>query len=108
MNTSTAKVDFDSHDDDMALSPSSKRYITLDDGMDFRTIAKIMTAAGSKMNHATARNVLMSAMNHFVSNMAKELKLDTQNLDLEEMLKETMIHEAFADLLYLAHSTKKG
>ena len=31
-------------------------------GQDYRTIAETMTAAGSKMNHATARNVFISAL----------------------------------------------
>ena len=31
-------------------------------GEDYRTIARKMTAAGSKMNHATARNVFISAL----------------------------------------------
>lgn len=32
------------------------------DGMNFRLIARKMTRAGFKMNHATARNVLHSAL----------------------------------------------
>lgn len=31
-------------------------------GMDYRSIAERMTAGGDKMNHATARNVFLSAM----------------------------------------------
>lgn len=31
-------------------------------GEDYRTIAEKMTKAGSKMNHATARNVFISAL----------------------------------------------
>ena len=31
-------------------------------GEDYRSIAEKMTAAGSKMNHATARNVFLSAL----------------------------------------------
>ena len=35
---------------------------SFDGGKDYRTIAEKMTAAGSKMNHATARNVFLSAL----------------------------------------------
>jgi len=35
---------------------------SFDGGEDYRTIAEKMTAAGSKMNHATARNVFLSAL----------------------------------------------
>lgn len=44
---------------------SSHGYATnkvFDGGHDYRTIAETMTAAGSKMNHATARNVFISAL----------------------------------------------
>ena len=34
-------------------------------GMDYRSIAEIMTADGDKMNHATARNVFLRAMEKF-------------------------------------------
>jgi hypothetical protein len=32
------------------------------DGMNYRTIARHMTRAGHKMNHATARNILHAAL----------------------------------------------
>ena len=34
-------------------------------GMDYRTIAEKMTEGGDKMNHATARNVFLRAMEKF-------------------------------------------
>ncbi len=40
----------------------SNGYATVKDGMDYRAISDIMTSNGYKMNHATARNVLLSAM----------------------------------------------
>ncbi len=40
----------------------SQGYATVKDGMDYRAISDVMTSNGYKMNHATARNVLLSAM----------------------------------------------
>ena len=37
-------------------------YATVADGLDYRAISEIMTENGFKMNHATARNVLLGAM----------------------------------------------
>jgi hypothetical protein len=37
-------------------------YATVKEGMDYRAISQIMSENGYKMNHATARNVLLSAM----------------------------------------------
>lgn len=86
---------------------AQKRYITLEDGMDFRTISKKMTAAGFHMNHATARNVYMTAMKKLFHNLTKELKVNNLSEEqLEEMLKEPNIHEAVSDLLYLADGFK--
>ncbi len=46
-------------------------YATVNDlgGLDYRSIAKEMTDAGFKMNHATARNVFVRGM----SKIAKEV-----------------------------------
>ena len=35
---------------------------SIEGGMDYRTIAETMTEEGHKMNHATARNIFLSAM----------------------------------------------
>ena len=35
---------------------------SFDGGYDYRTIAEKMTSSGSKMNHATARNIFISAL----------------------------------------------
>lgn len=35
---------------------------SFDGGHDYRTIAEKMTASGNKMNHATARNIFISAL----------------------------------------------
>ena len=40
----------------------SSGYATVKEGMDYRAISQIMSENGFKMNHATARNVLLSAM----------------------------------------------
>ena len=86
-----------------------KKYITLDDGMDFRTIAKTMTAKGYPMNHATARNVYMSAMKKFFNTLMKELKLQSLTEEqFESMLKSEHIHEAMSDLLYMAYEPSSG
>ena len=34
-------------------------------GMDYRTIAEIMSENGHKMNHATARNIFLQTRNEF-------------------------------------------
>lgn len=98
-------------DELMIVEHGQKRYITLEDGMDFRTIAKKMTAAGFKMNHATARNVLMSALNNFIGSVTTDLcegMAKPVGVSLEEAMKEQMVHEALSDLLWLANEKRKA
>lgn len=89
-----------------------KKYITLEEGVDFRTIAKIMTANGFRMNHATARNQLIVAMEKLLTGIAAEIqgkqKADTVNLDLDGLLKDANIHEYLSDILYLAHKEQEN
>lgn len=86
---------------------AQKKYIVLEDGIDFRTIAKKMTAAGYKMNHATARNLFMEVVEQFIKGITSELKINTSKMNIEEMLKEPMIHEALTDILSVAYEREK-
>ncbi len=84
-----------------------KTYITLKDGIDYRTISKIMSKAGYQMNHATARNTLMNAMNNFVVKIGEEVGLEITQEKANEILKESELHHAFSDILFKAYSELK-
>lgn len=79
-----------------------KRYITID-GIDFRKIASIMTQAGYKMNHATARNQLMSALQKFLMNIVKQTDVKLEREKIEEMINSQDIHGALTDVLSRAY-----
>lgn len=81
---------------------TKKKYITITDGTDFRTIAKKMTIQyGHKMNHATARNLLLSALENFLKNLGNELgvKIDEEKLDI--LMKNQDFHNNLSECLYL-------
>lgn len=91
---------------------TDKKYITLEEGVDFRTIAKIMTANDFKMNHATARNQLILAMEKLLTHVAAEVggyknKTADINFNLDDLLKDHNIHEYLSDVLYVAHHQKE-
>jgi len=44
-------------------------YATVDSGLGYREIAEKMTDEGCKMNHSTARNIFLSAMSKFVTEL---------------------------------------
>lgn len=80
-----------------------KEYITLDEGIDFRKIADIMTRAGYKMNHATARNQLMSSLQKLLTNIVKQTEVKPDREKIEEMMNSQEIHNALADVLHRAY-----
>jgi cytidylate kinase len=85
------------------MSDQKKQYITLENGIDFRAIATIMTRAGFKMNHATARNQLMSAMQKLLTNIVKQTEVKIDREQIEEMMNSQEIHSALADVLHRAY-----
>jgi len=92
----------------MSLERKKKKYITISSGTDFRKIAKIMTKAGFKMNHATSRNVLMSAMKNLLCKTTTSIGLKISEEKIEEIVKDNSIHDALADILFAAHKKEKN
>lgn len=85
----------------------AKTYIVLDNGTDFRSVAKLMTKAGHPMNHATARNVWLSATANFIKVLSKDLGVDISENAIQELLTREDIHDAIADILYLTYNNSK-
>lgn len=79
------------------------KYVTLEDGIDFRQIAKIMSDAGYQMNHATARNVLMMSLSNLFKSIAEEMGTEVTDAQVKAILKDQTVHEALSDVLYEAH-----
>ena len=83
-----------------------KKYITLGDGgCDFRQMAKIMTDAGFKMNHATARNQLIIAIDSLLMKIGTILNANISSDDVEKLRNNQEIHNNLADVLYLAYQS---
>jgi hypothetical protein len=91
-------------------SDNKKTYVTLGEGIggcDFRSLARIMTKFGYKMNHATARNQLILATESLLQQTAIRLKVKLAQEDIREMLESEDIQESIADMLYLAYSKNR-
>jgi len=83
---------------------TKKTYITLKDGgCDFRNMARIMTKAGYKMNHATARNQLMLAIEALIAHMSSKLKVKLSRTQIRDMVCSQALQTNLADVLWLAH-----
>jgi len=85
-----------------------KKYITLGEGMDFRQIAKVMSNKNYKMNHATARNQLLYAVEELLTSAISDLGLSVSPEQIKELAKSQEVHEALQDVLYLAYEKSKS
>ncbi len=84
-----------------------KKYITLDEGADFRKIAHIMSQAGFPMNHATARNQLMLAMENLLIDVSRQIGVKIEKKHIDDMLHNQDVHNSLADVLQLAYTELK-
>jgi hypothetical protein len=81
----------------------AEKYITLEDGCDFRQIAEKMSEAGWEMNHATARNVLMSATSKLIKSIANDMGAKLTEEELYSILKNQVTHDSLQEILYQAY-----
>ena len=84
-----------------------KKYVTVHDGVDFRTIADVMTKNDFRMNHATARNVLITAIKKLLNYSAEQIGTKLSSEAISNLIKDQELHDALADVLFRAHHEKK-
>ena len=70
-------------------------------GLGYREIAEVLTSEGHKMNHATARNYFLRAMEKLAAPMCKLMDNDRSAKDIAE---DPNFQTAMIDIL----SSKKG
>ena len=77
------------------------KYLTIEEGKDYREIAKLMTNAGYKMNHATARNIFFSSMKKFVNNLCDNLQIERNN-NVDRLMYDQHFHDLLVDVMHKA------
>lgn len=88
----------------MKQQTDKKQYVTLKNGgTDFRKMAQIMTDAGYKMNHATARNQLIIAMENLVGHVSSSLKTKLTKKQIKDIVNAQEIHDDLADIIFAAY-----
>ena len=81
---------------------STHGYATVKDydgGSDYRTIAEKMSAAGYKMNHATARNVFLSALRKIAKPVHDMHGKSDKYEDLQVTAKDPRFQSGVAEIL---------
>lgn len=83
----------------------NKKYVTLENGSgkDFRTIADLMSDKGYQMNHATARNTLISAIRNLMKNVSVQFHTYINDKQIERLIQDQSFHNSLADILYVAY-----
>ncbi len=74
-------------------------YATVKDGMDYRAISEIMSERGFKMNHATARNIFLRAMQKIAVSICQIYKLPLNNENISRIAKDPRFQCSIVDLL---------
>jgi hypothetical protein len=77
----------------------SQGYATVADGLDYRTISEIMTSRGYKMNHATARNILLSAMRSLAADLACYRDENPDAKQIDQISKSPQFQAGIAEVI---------
>ncbi len=71
----------------------------IDGALDYRRIAEQMTAAGDKMNHATARNVFMHAMRKIAKPLHELYNMPLDESSIMNTAKNPVFQESIVAIL---------
>ena len=84
-----------------------KEYVTVEDGVDFRTIAKDISQHGYPMNHATARNIVFEALKTVASDLVeKNIQTYPSVQQLESIVNSRYFQESLPEFLYMIYEER--
>ncbi len=86
----------------MRKDSRNAKYIVIDHGVDFRTISKVMTGLGYKMNHATARNKSTMAIQKLLTSILEEVQGTSDTANIETLMKDKNVHNTLSEILFAA------
>lgn len=79
----------------------SSTYVTvsLEDGVNYREIADMMTEIGFKMNHSSARNYVLRTMRKFAEAIVGEWDIDVSDVKFDRIVKSPQFQQAICEIL---------
>jgi len=81
-----------------------QHYLTLEEGLDYRSIAKVLTEVGyEKMNHATARNTFLAGMRNLLKTTSFELGKPLSEEQISLVLQSQEVYNDLQEVLYNAY-----
>lgn len=82
--------------------------VTIDEGVNYREIADMMTEVGFKMNHSSARNYVLRVMRKFADAIVESWGLELGEHDLDKVVKSPQFQQAICEILQKIESEHKA
>ena len=80
---------------------ASKKYVTtnIENGLDYRSIAEIMTKNGDKMNHSTVRNIITRGFCKVVKGISEDYGLKYTDQKIKEIAQSPEFQESIIQIM---------
>jgi len=80
---------------------SNKKYVTTNnyEGMGYYDIARVMTDSGDKMNHSTARNIVIRSFSKIVKNISKKYNKKYSDDQIKEIAKSPQFQNSIVEIM---------
>ena len=80
---------------------SDKKYVTTNnyEGMGYNDIAKLMSDRGDKMNHSTARNIVIRSFSKIVKNISKRYDKKYSAEQIKEIAKSPQFQNSIVEIM---------
>ena len=80
---------------------SNKKYVTTNDynGLDYRSIAEIMTKDGNKMNHSSVRNYITRGFCKVVKGISKDYGMNYSDEHIKKIAQSPEFQSSIIDIM---------
>lgn len=68
-------------------------------GMDYRTIAEVMSEQGHRMNHATARNIFLRAMKKLAEPLCELYGIDQEPGKIDKLSRDPRFQSSMIEMI---------
>lgn len=80
---------------------NNKKYVTTNnyEGMGYYDIAKVMTENGHKMNHSTARNIVIRSFSKIVKNISQKYNKKYTEEQIKSIAKSPQFQNSIVEIM---------
>ena len=85
-----------------------RKYSTVEDGMKYQEISRIMTAAGMPMNHSCARMILFNALKKIFGAFKRRYSLNLSESQIDTIVNSAEFQSTISEILQACESRRKS